>query len=356
MADTKISALPASTTPLAGTEVLPIVQSSTTKKVAVSDLTAGRSVAMANTIVATGSTVVVAGATSGSAATLQSGTGTFSLTGANNRGIGVLINSNQNTNITLPYGGSYEILGLVSAIKAIAGSGYTLYGLAGYAESDGSPIGVRADAKSTVAANPAYGVYVGSVTGATNNYGVYVADTSAVNYFGGNIQVGTAAKGINFTANTGAAGMTSQLLNWYEEGTWTPTFAPSSGAFGSVTYNAIQGSRYTRVGNVVHIQGAIATDAITVGTASNNVWITGLPFTAVANTGSTNNGFSDIAIGYSSNFAGDVPSHGYVAAGTTRIELYYRTTANGASAPLNVSDLSTTDKNYVYFSATYICA
>jgi hypothetical protein len=43
MADTKISALPASTTPLAGTEVLPIVQSSATKQVSVANLTAGRS-------------------------------------------------------------------------------------------------------------------------------------------------------------------------------------------------------------------------------------------------------------------------------------------------------------------------
>lgn len=42
MADQKISALTAATTPLAGTEVLPIVQSGATKKVAVSDLTAGR--------------------------------------------------------------------------------------------------------------------------------------------------------------------------------------------------------------------------------------------------------------------------------------------------------------------------
>jgi len=42
MADKKISALTASTTPLAGTEVLPIVQSGSTVKVAVSDLTAGR--------------------------------------------------------------------------------------------------------------------------------------------------------------------------------------------------------------------------------------------------------------------------------------------------------------------------
>ena len=42
MADKKISALTSATTPLAGTEVLPIVQSSATVKVAVSDLTAGR--------------------------------------------------------------------------------------------------------------------------------------------------------------------------------------------------------------------------------------------------------------------------------------------------------------------------
>jgi hypothetical protein len=44
MADTKISALTASTTPLAGTEVLPIVQSGTTKQVSVANLTAGRAV------------------------------------------------------------------------------------------------------------------------------------------------------------------------------------------------------------------------------------------------------------------------------------------------------------------------
>lgn len=44
MADLKISQLTGATTPLAGTEVVPLVQSSTTKKVAVSDLTAGRAV------------------------------------------------------------------------------------------------------------------------------------------------------------------------------------------------------------------------------------------------------------------------------------------------------------------------
>lgn len=44
MADTKISALTAATTPVAGSEVLPIVQGGTTKKVSIDDLTTGKTV------------------------------------------------------------------------------------------------------------------------------------------------------------------------------------------------------------------------------------------------------------------------------------------------------------------------
>lgn len=58
MADTKISGLPASTTPLAGTEVLPIVQSGATKKVSVADLTAGRAISATQVTVSTGSVVI----------------------------------------------------------------------------------------------------------------------------------------------------------------------------------------------------------------------------------------------------------------------------------------------------------
>jgi hypothetical protein len=44
MSNSKISALTSATTPLAGTETLPVVQSSTTKQVSVANLTAGRAV------------------------------------------------------------------------------------------------------------------------------------------------------------------------------------------------------------------------------------------------------------------------------------------------------------------------
>ena len=56
MADKKISALTGASTPLAGTEVVPVVQSGSTVKVAVSDLTAGRQVSAAGVTV-TGATI-----------------------------------------------------------------------------------------------------------------------------------------------------------------------------------------------------------------------------------------------------------------------------------------------------------
>jgi hypothetical protein len=61
MADTKISALPASTTPLAGTEVLPIVQGGATKQVSVANLTAGRAVSATQMTLTTGNLIVASG-------------------------------------------------------------------------------------------------------------------------------------------------------------------------------------------------------------------------------------------------------------------------------------------------------
>lgn len=63
MADKKISALPASTTPLTGTEVLPIVQSSTTKQVSVDNLTAGRTVKTGDVLVGATASALQGGGT-----------------------------------------------------------------------------------------------------------------------------------------------------------------------------------------------------------------------------------------------------------------------------------------------------
>ena len=63
MADLKISQLPAATTPVAGTEVLPIVQSGTTSKVSIADLTVGRNVTATTFLGGLDTNVVAAGLT-----------------------------------------------------------------------------------------------------------------------------------------------------------------------------------------------------------------------------------------------------------------------------------------------------
>lgn len=74
MADLKISQLPSATTPVAGTEVLPIVQSSTTRKVSIANLTAGRAIAAAS--------VAVGGATIGTDAVAVTGSVSVTATSA----------------------------------------------------------------------------------------------------------------------------------------------------------------------------------------------------------------------------------------------------------------------------------
>jgi hypothetical protein len=72
MADLKISQLTGATTPLAGTEVLPVVQSSSTKKVAVSDLTAGRAVSAGSLALTTSPLPATSGGTGQSSAFVSS--------------------------------------------------------------------------------------------------------------------------------------------------------------------------------------------------------------------------------------------------------------------------------------------
>jgi hypothetical protein len=69
MADVKISALPLASTPLTGTEILPIVQSATTDQVTVANLTAGRAVSASSLTLTTTPLAVGSGGTGSNAFT-----------------------------------------------------------------------------------------------------------------------------------------------------------------------------------------------------------------------------------------------------------------------------------------------
>lgn len=99
MADLKISQLSASTTPLDGTEVLPVVQNSTTKKVAVADLTAGRKVGMttANMSSLTASTALALDANKDVVSVTNTGSGNNVLATSPTFSTGVNVSGSGNT-------------------------------------------------------------------------------------------------------------------------------------------------------------------------------------------------------------------------------------------------------------------
>jgi hypothetical protein len=239
MSNKKISSLTVATTPLTGTEVLPIVQSGATVKVTVADLTAGRTVSALNFTAPT----FYASARAASPPT-YGGNVYFDSDGGLNGGVG---------------GVEWQY--------ATSGAGYG-FKINSNTANDSLEVGHRA------------------------NSATWIVDWRFSNT--GDLVQGTAAKGVNFTANTPAAGMTSQLLNWYEEGTWTPALLDSEGhAFTA----GVAVGQYIRIGKSVTLQCKFTWSSIGSANASAMI-LTGFPWP----TSSITNLAQSADIGYMDGF------------------------------------------------------
>lgn len=150
----------------------------------------------------------------------------------------------------------------------------------------------------------------------------------------GNLIVGTSGKGIDFSATAHAAGMTSELLADYEEGTWTP----SVGGDATYTYRA---ATYTRIGRQIILQCDMIINAI--GTGSTTL-VSGIPFAA------TDSNFYTGAVGFWSGLNG---VYAFVAPALQSGNIQFNTTAVASS---NISGSSAIFKSgsRVIFSLAYI--
>ena len=161
----------------------------------------------------------------------------------------------------------------------------------------------------------------------------------------GNLVVAS-GHGITFgaTPNAGETGATmeNELLDDYEEGSWTPIW---SQGFTSITYD-LRRAKYTRVGNMCRVECSMKFDGTSAGSALR---IGGLPFTAEE--GSTNGfGSSALAIGYStmSTYANNSISTLYV--GQNGTILYFYTQSGGG-----VSSNATASDDWIEFGGVYPC-
>jgi hypothetical protein len=101
----------------------------------------------------------------------------------------------------------------------------------------------------------------------------------------GNLVIGTSGKGIDFSADPSAPGMTSELLDDYEEGTWTPVVADASSGGNTGSFSG--SATYTKIGRQVTVRMYISGINTTGMTAGNTFFVRGLPY-ASSNTAQGN--------------------------------------------------------------------
>ena len=158
--------------------------------------------------------------------------------------------------------------------------------------------------------------------------------------FAKNISIGgatptTSGFGITFPG-TQSASTNANTLDDYEEGTFTPEYAPDSGAaFTSITYGFRHAS-YTKIGRQVTCLLWMRTSALTKGSASGDVNLTGLPFTASSQSEQRTYTPLGVSVDWTNN-----PSNIRVNQSTTNA-LIQKTFSNTS---LQVSDMSTGGAN-----------
>jgi hypothetical protein len=118
--------------------------------------------------------------------------------------------------------------------------------------------------------------------------------------------------------------MTSELLDDYETGTWTPTVTTAG--------YTISGSaaRYTKIGNRVMVNARIQFSAVS-GTSNSNVAFSGLPYT-------TNSAFHHVGVAREVTNNGEI----YVAQATSSSSNFsinsYNGVANGSTAIIAINE------------------
>ena len=162
----------------------------------------------------------------------------------------------------------------------------------------------------------------------------------------GNLVIGTAGHGIDFSATSDASGMSNELLEDYEEGSWTPTI------LGWDTFTHYSGSSYyagwyVKVGNMVHCGWKIYYQNLSTPSSNAHIRISGLPYTA-----------KTISAGPVCHVRFDIPDFSfsgypvpYLAGNETTIGFYKQVSGSNNISAINAT--SNYSNNWTMGTATY---
>ena len=150
--------------------------------------------------------------------------------------------------------------------------------------------------------------------------------------------------GISFASTSDATGMTSELIDDYEEGVYTPTVVGSTSGSYTIGDSATKLS-YVKIGRMVHLQGQIH---ITGKSSPSGVVRVSLPFAS-----GTNTDLSDRSVGsvvFDSASAGNGVNHNsgnfvnFLISTNASVGQFRSSDENESAGSLNQSHLDTNDR------------
>jgi prepilin-type processing-associated H-X9-DG protein len=151
----------------------------------------------------------------------------------------------------------------------------------------------------------------------------------------------------------GTANTASNVLDDYEEGTFTPTLALSGATLASTGGTG----RYTKIGRHVYVEGKVSRNTADGG-ASSTIYIESLPFTSLTADSINVMGSGTIWVdeGGPSTNQGDTVGHAYVPANTARAEIVRGTSSGAETSSRYGIGSEFTNGRHLYFNFVYTTA
>ena len=197
----------------------------------------------------------------------------------------------------------------------------------------------------------------------TNGYALLWGNEGGIEYYSSATNRATAAygckftssgnlafasgKGIDFSSNANAAGMTNELLDDYEEGTWTPVIKSGTN---TISYTGGQQRfYYTKIGSLVTVTFTL-NGAVTSGTTGGGFKIEGLPFLSknISNLRTIGTIFNYYGSGLR---ASAWPNFVHLDSNSTTVDIYTKTSAGGNYDRDTVGNVGS--DTYVMWQVTY---